>query len=274
MSSFRPLPQELVDKIIDELGEEYRDPDHKKRPDDLVRVAGEALHACALIAKNWTGRSRVHLFKEVEVRADDIDSSLIPPAALMRYITKLEMQLQFGRFRLPPSTDRPTPFYAAPIVRLGVTRGVLGPGRAHFVEFITALSATLQTVTFKYCTLPTNMIHDIVLAHPGLKQLYLYGCETESASSDDPTGSRSSTLQSTSTNLELGIFARADWRGQIPRTTITQLPIKFCRFNFDFAPATAHSAKALIEANAESLSSLTVHISVRTSRMLTQKTHH
>ena len=271
MPSFRPLPQELVDKILDELGEDYQVPDHKKCPDDHIRVTGEALHACALVSKNWTGRSRAHLFKKVKVRGDDIGSFRIPPETIMPHITKLKIQLRSEKYRLFPSTELLTPFYASPIVCLRITEGTLAPGRAYLVEFISALSATLQTVTFKSCTLSPDLIHDTVLAHPGLEQLHLRGCEVRSTNSDNPTMSHSSASHSVS--LELGVFGgNNDWRGQGPIATVVQLPIKFCKLNFDYVRVSsmAHSANTLIEANSETLSSLTVNILVCTSRILSQ----
>ena len=93
MPSFRPLPQELVDKIIDQLGEDYWDLDQCF--EDRIGVVRQALHACTLVSKNWTGRSRAQLFKEVNLRADGGGSFPIPPGAIMPYITKLGVRLQY-----------------------------------------------------------------------------------------------------------------------------------------------------------------------------------
>ncbi|KAF9779570.1 hypothetical protein BJ322DRAFT_1088199 [Thelephora terrestris] len=267
MPSFRPLPQELVDQIIDKLGEDSRVPHDKKGPNDRVGVAREALHACTLVSKNWTGRSRAHLFNEVEIRSDSIGSLLIPLGTVFPYVKKLGIQLRSENYRLFPSTELLTLFYTAPIVCLEFTEGTLAPGWAHIVEFITALSTTLQTVTFKSCSFPPNLIHNVVLAHPGLKKLHLYSCQIERAKLNDPTALPHST------NLELVFFATVNRGTKVPlMTMIAKLPVKFCRLNFDYAPTRSmtHSANTLIEANADSLSSLTVHITVRTSRLLSQ----
>ena len=270
MPSFAPLPQELVDNIIDELGKDYQDPAHKTYPDDRINVTRKGLHACTLVSKNWTGRSRAHLFEKVKVKLDDTSRFLIPPEAIMPYVTKLTMRLRSEEFQFFPSSRLFTLFYAAPIAHLWITNAVLGPGQVYVVEFIAALSATLQTVTFKYCSLPLNMICDIVRAHPELKQLYLHCCEIKDADSDDPTTSQLDTPRST--NLELGIFAPTDPRAPVTRllTTFAQLPIRFCRLNFDYVVATAHPANTSIEANSGLPSSLTVHIFVRTSKILSQ----
>ena len=142
MPSRRSLPQELVDKIIDELAEAYHDPDLRElHPDDL-NTTRETLHACMLVSKNWTRRSRSHLFKEIEIRADS--GLVLPPESVMPHVTKLEMQLGCGGYRLFPSRDIFTPFYAAPITHLGITAGAPGVARVYLVECVAALSTTLQ----------------------------------------------------------------------------------------------------------------------------------
>ena len=271
MSSSRPLPQELVDKIIDDLGKDYQNPAHKKCPDDRISVTRKALHACTLVSKNWTGRSRAHLFKEVKIRPGGIGLFLTPPETVVPYTTGLKIQLRSEMFQLSPSADLLSLFYPAPIVRFEITGGVLSPGRDYLVDFIAALSSTLQTVTLKSCALSTHLFHDIVLAHPGLKHLYLRYCQIWSPYPVNPRTSRLGVLHSA--NLELGIFATADLEDWSPLTMIALLPIEFCKFNFDYAPGSSmtYSANTLIKANVWSLSSLTVHILVCMSGMLGQK---
>ena len=272
MPSFRPLPQELVDKIIDELGKDYQDHDHEKRPGDRLNVVGEALHACALVSKNWTGRSRVHLFKEVTVKPDGVGSFFVPPVAIMPYVTKLGMVLLYDIYRLSPSPDLLTRLCACPIVFLRITEGALTTARVRLVEFIAAISPTLQTVSFEFCSLPLSLIHHIVLAHPDLKQLHLRSCKIKAPNSDRPTTPQLGTPHSP--DLELGVFSSSYFRGQVSLITeIVQLPVKFSKLNFDYALTlgTTHFANALIEANAESLSSLTVHIYDCTWTVLSRK---
>ena len=270
MPSPRPLPQELIDKIVDQLGEDYRDPN--QQINDVLLVARKALHACTLVSKNWTSRSRAQLFKEVYCRVDSRRSIRIPPKTLMPYITKLEMQLLYAISWLSPSPHTFTPFYACPIAYLGITQGSLTTARVHLVEFITTISATLQTVVFKTCVLPLRLIHDIVLAHPGLKKLHLRCCDIGDTISDRPTTSHMGIPRST--DLELGVFSALDWQEYIcTMAAVAQLPIKFCRLNFNFLQCLdiIPSVNAFIEANAESLSSLTASFISRKSRTLSQK---
>ena len=270
MPSPRPLPQELIDKVIDELGEAYRDAGRKKYSSNTTNVAREALRACTLVSKNWTDRSRMHLFKEIKIGADDSGLSLIPPESLVPYVTKLEIHLRRRPYLLFSSKIL-TPFYTAPITDLVITAGELTPARVYFVECIIALSATLRTVKFTSCTLPLDLILDIALKHPGLKQLHLRCCDVEPTNPDHRT---TPPLDTHSTDLGLVIFSPVHQDPTV--TAVAQLPIQFSRLEFDYiqGPRMTRSSNTLIRANAESLSSLTVHIVTCTSRIFGQKERH
>ena len=235
MPSFRPLPQELVDKIIDELGVYYRDPNYKRH--GPVHVAREALHACALVSKNWTGRPRAQLFKEVTVGTGDGSSFLIPSGMVMPYITDFKLKMQLGK--IPPFPDFLAPFYACPIVHLEITEGTLTTMRDNLAEFVTAISATLQTVRFTECSLPLHLIHGIVLAHSDLKRLNFCSSEIEATNLDRPTTSHLGT--SHSINLELGFsFSEFHVEAQISSiAAIARLPIEFRRLNLDYIQCSA-----------------------------------
>lgn len=273
MPSLKPLPQELIDKVIDELGEVYWDVSNKKHPDNRI-VAQKTLHACTLVSKNWTGRSRMHLFKEVKIRADDFGVFPIPPGPLMLYVTKLRIQMRSERYRLFPSPKLLKPFHTAPITHLGIVAGALASSQACLVECIVALSATLRTVTFASCSLSPDLILDIVLKHPDLKRLFLRCCEVKPTY---PNNYAEPPLGTHFTDLELGIFSAVGVRGQdLTVTAVAQLPIHFSKLDFDYMHGLqmTRSSNALIRANAESLSSLTVHIINCTSRMLTKKEYY
>jgi len=256
----RTLPQELVDKVIDELGNAYREPDLIKYSRYRIN-AGEALHVCTLVSRNWTGRSRTHLFKEVKIRGDEGGLFLIPPQSLMPYIKKLKIQLHCKKYRLFPSPDLLAPFHAAPIACLELTGGVLAAdARACLVEWIAEISATLQTVIFKSCSLSLSLILDTVLAHPGLKRLHLICCDFKPAKLDQPT----IPLQGTQpADLELGVFSPY-WGPDHDLTVaaVAQLPIQFHRLSFDHIQGRGmiRTTNDLIKANAGSLSSLTVYV--------------
>ncbi|KAF9779557.1 hypothetical protein BJ322DRAFT_1024426 [Thelephora terrestris] len=266
MASSSPLPQELVDKIIDELGEDYWDPDYKKHSDDRIDVACEALHACTLVSKNWAGRARTHLFKAYKIEAHNFRSLIIPPETVRPYVTELEIKPRNRMYRLSASPDLFTPFYACPIAHLKITSAALANAPVHLVEFITAISATLQTVTLEQCPVSLRLVHDIILAHANLKRLGLVDCKIKLTDSNHSTTPHSDTPHST--NVELGLLSAVlppfGHDNHVPLVdSMAQLPIKFSKLNFKYSYlglGMVHTANALIEANAGSLSSLTVHI--------------
>ena len=266
------LPQELVDQVVDEFGDAYLDPHHDKRSDHHLD-AYQALHVCALISKNWTDRSRAHLFREVKIRGDEEGLFAMPPDSLMPYIEKLKIQLQSQHFRLFPSPDLLTPFHTAPITYLGITGGALADARVCLVECIVALSATLQTVVFKSCSLSLHLIIDIMSAHPGLKRLHLLCCTIRPARPDPSVAPRSG-VGSKVPDLELGVFSHHAPRDHhLIVAAAAQLLNQFGRLDLDYvhSPGAGQATTALIKANAESLSSLQVHIISRTSRILEQR---
>ena len=272
MSPHGGLPQELVDQVIDEFGDAYLDPHHDKRSDHRLG-AYKALHACAMVSRDWTGRSRAHLFREVKIRGDEEGLFAMPPDSFMPYIEKLKIQLQSQHFRLFPSPDLLTPFHTAPITYLGITGGALENARVCLVECIVALSATLQTTVFKSCSLSLHLIVDVVSAHPGLKRLHLLGCTIRPARPDPSVAPRPG-MDSEVLDLELGVFSHSAPRDH-PLTVAmaAQLPSQFGRLDLDHvqSPGAGRVTNALIKANAESLSSLQVHIISRTSRILAQR---
>jgi len=268
----RTLPQELVDKFIDELGDAYRDPDHTKHSNHRI-TACQTLHACALVSKNWTDRSRAHLFGDVKIGMDKYGLvSLIPPQSLMPYIKKLRIQLRYRHYLVHPSPDLLIPFYTAPIAYLGIAGGIFDADtRACLAECITALSATLQTVAFKSCTLSLRIIIDILLAHSGLKHLHLYSCILKPATGGPLVPPRLSERPGAS-GRELGVFSRPlTGDHDLTVAAVAQLGSQFCRLNFDYnyGRGSIHATNALLKASAASLTSLTVHISACTSRIAT-----
>ena len=268
----KTLPQELIDQVIDELGDAYRNPDHTKRSDHRIN-ARDALHTCALISKNWTDRSRAHLFKEVKIRGDEEGLLPIPPPPIMPYVEKLKIQLHSERYRLFLSRRLLKPFYAAPITYLGITAGTLeANGQNYLVKCIAALSATLQTVIFKSCSLSPHLILDIVSAHPGLKRLHLLGCVFKSPMSKHPIIPHQGTRPG-APDLELGVFAQSTSmvHGKT-MAAIARLPYQFGKLDFDHICGlyATHTTDTLVKASAELLSSLTVHIVSGTSRALKQ----
>ena len=134
----------------------------------IFSTRAKHLHACALISKNWTGRSQAHLFREAN--GDEEGPFATSLDSLVPYIEKLKIQLpESQHYWLFPFSDLLAPLQIAPITYLAITGGVLTTGaRVCLVERVVSLFAILHDG----CLLSLHLILDIMLAHPGLKRLH------------------------------------------------------------------------------------------------------
>lgn len=270
MYPHRTFPQELVDKIIDELGGAYLDHDSFKRSDYRIN-AGKALHACALVSRRWTGRSRAHLFKEVKVRPHGDDLLPIPPQFLLPYVQRLTLSLPSEPPQLIHTTALSKAFLTSSIKCLGITRGHLNDAPARLLECIVAFSAALQTIRLKLCELSFHNILDLVSTYPQLKLLHFRGCHVKAIPPDFPLVID----QGKAPGLELVVFGESPTDVDLESTkgVLAQLPNRFTRLHlehFEYQSA-IHTTNALIKANSKVLSSLHVHFILGTSRTLKQK---
>jgi len=262
------FPLQVVDLVIGQLADAH---EHNIKLYPL-RYKGtcKTLRSCALTSKKWADRSRARLFEKVKVEVREGRPTLFPPPSILPHIKKLEVicsQQSFGSFWPPhePSTpDLLNAFLTAPIERLRITRGALADQRVCIQGFIEAHSATLQTVEFDYCSLSTHNISDIVLGNRCIKRLHLADCNSPPGclTTDTPGPGTCSKVA----DLELYISGE-DWEsGPMDMAImIAQLPYRFSKLEIDHFPTEeSHEAmtatSGMIKANAETLSSLRIHI--------------
>jgi len=181
------------------FGYAYRDFDHDKSSGHRLDPC-EALHACAVISKNWAGRSRTHLFREVKIRGDADGLFTMPPNSL------IPCRWNSNIIGYSPPQISLTPFHTTPIIYLGITGGVLIPGaRVRLVGCIIALSVALQTAVLESYSLPIHQILDVALAHPSRKRLHILCYDFKSAKFGLPIVPCQGVC---SQDLELGVFPR------------------------------------------------------------------
>ena len=125
---------------------------------------------------------------------------------------------------------------------VGFTKGMFDfrGAQKHLVEFISALSATLQTVTFKSYSLFLDQIRGAV--HPNLKQLCLRSCKIRPSSLGTPL---SADLGLRTSSYNLGALVSS-------MTEIAQLPVKFRGLNVEYFQTQdmSCSTNTLIKSNA------------------------
>lgn len=258
-----PMPgtftPELIRRVIDELGGEYRE------CPSFVRVR-KALHACTLVSKRWTAHSRTHLLRKVEINAGRHQPTIAPPASVLPYVKDLRIFYGCRPTRATSIADLLKALFATPIEYLGITGVEFVDERICVQEFIEVHSATLQTVELESCSLSASDVVSILLGRHHLKRLLLVDCRCESPPppgqslvADTPDPNASSEI----VELELSITGGDPFEGSANTvTTIAQLPHRFSRLAIDHLIAgeeTTEATNALIKANADVLSSLQVN---------------
>jgi len=266
MSPHGTFPLQLVNQVLDELGDTHRNRYYTKSA-PYRAGASEALRACALVSKKWTARSRAQLFKEVNIKVGKGQPTITPPPPILPYIKELGISYGFEPTKAASIADLLKAFTAAPIERLGITGGVLDNKRACIQECINAHSTTLHTVEFRHCSISACNIADIVLRPHRLKTLRLIACKCEGlpppgrpliADTPEPD-SRSKAVE-----LELSLTEGDPEEGPVDIVAmVARLPYRFSRLDIDHVAAgygTTEATDALTKANASVLSSLRVHI--------------
>lgn len=258
MPAHRAFPLQLVNQVIDELGEESH------RWDDNLFLH-KTLRACALVSKRWTAPSRVHLFRKVKIEGDRHKHTITPPAIILPYVKELEVYYDHYPTQPTPIGDFLKAFVAAPIECLVITGVALVDERACIQETIDAHSATLHTVEFGSCSLSTHNITDIFLGRHHLRSLRLVDCKSHQLPSPGQpliANAPDSGAHSKAVELELGIFGGDPFEGSADVVSmVTQLQYRFKRLDFDHIVAGEEATEvtnALIKANADVLSSLRV----------------
>ena len=271
MSPPGQFPPELVGRVIDELGGAYRR--HPSIPSGTS--AYTALRACSLVSKKWIPRSRAHMFRKVKIREDKGQLTITPPAFVLPYVKKLEVDSSYQpRVEVSSIPDLLNAFAAAPIECLKITGGTLVDKRACIKEFIDAHSTTLRKIKFQHCSLSAHNITDVILDRRLVEILCLADCELENLPPGRLriTGKPASGQPPEPSGLELRISGGDPMEGPVPIVTIvSELPYRFSKLNVDHAATgegAEEAANALIKANGNTLSSLYVHVLAGMSEQL------
>ena len=267
MSPHGAFSPQLVNLVIDEVGNAYQR-SFKYRPYGRHRTdEHEALLSCTLVSKKWTVRSRAHLFKEVKIKVREGHPTPVPPASILPCIRELEVWCGNWPTQVDFTADLKE-FSTAPIECLGITGGVLADKRVCIQECIDAHSATLRTIEFKGCSLTVHNIGDIVLGRHSLKHLRLVDCRHQELPPPGNTlivdtlnpGTCLKTVE-----LELCISADSIESPVNIVIMVAQLPYRFSRLEIAHFPTeewdvAMTATTTLIKANANVLSSLRINI--------------
>jgi len=159
------LPQELTDKIIDEVAK-----------DSVPRTT--ALQACSLVSRAWLGRSHKHLFSKVEFdhgRLHDWCSTVRPGEnGPSRYVTRLHYRADYlGAYPESLVNDYGYMSYFTNVQTLHLS-GV-GLHRTEYVFSLMQLRSTVRFLELASCKMNINDLVTFLRPFTNLESLSLWG---------------------------------------------------------------------------------------------------
>lgn len=159
------LPQELTDKIIDEVAEGL-----------VPRTA--TLRACSLVSRTWVYRSQKHLFSKVEFddrRFHDWCSTVRPGEdGPSRYITRLHYRADYSNaYPEPLVNDGRYMTYFTNVQTLHLSRVCLH--RIEYVFSFMRLRSTVRFLEFQDCRMNINDLVTFLRPFTNLEGLSLWG---------------------------------------------------------------------------------------------------
>jgi hypothetical protein len=187
-----PVPQELVDMIIDDVGGGHG---RIHRPhlgggcDRLDGITYETLKNCALVARSWTYRSHKRLFEEVVLNVDaeeGLYDLVLPSSASLQFVKFLEIYVN------PANPHRGlitlyllTVFSACPLEFLQIDGGLFSFSGRHAIHAcFDALSGRLLDINFRFCLFEPEPLRDILSIGDTRANIMFLGCEQDHT--DDP----------------------------------------------------------------------------------------
>lgn len=187
------VPQELVDMIIDDVG---RGSGRVHRPFKRDRVPKsdiifcETLKSCALVARSWTHRSHMNLFKEIvfNVSGDEgIQDLTLPPKASLQFVKFLEIYVAPANVhRSPITVHLLSLFSVSPLEFLQIDGASFTlKDRLAVRDCFSALSGLLLDITFRFCLFDPEPLHDILAIQDTRANIMFLGCDQDHP--DDPS---------------------------------------------------------------------------------------
>lgn len=255
-----PVPQELVDMIIDGVGggcaRVYRPPLRGAR--DLSNaIASETLKSCALVARSWTRRSYMNLFREIILyvgEEEGIHDLVLPSAASLQFVEFLEIYVALAN----PNRSRITlhlltEFSASPVEFLQIDGGLFSlSGRPEIRACFEALSRRLLGITFRFCLFDPEPLRDILCIRDTSANILFLSCDQEHP--DDPARKDVDwELVYYAQYRKLCVMGTEEKPSEEFFVDLSELSVKFFRLEVDFYEdgKLADATQRLIDANGE-----------------------
>ena len=269
-----PVPPELVDMIIDQVGSGRqtgrrgirRPPLEGDRDWKLTIVAREALESCALVAKSWTYRSHKNLFKVVTITVDDneeIPNLLLPSAASLKFVELLVISVAPQNLHRGPITlHLLSAFSVCPLESLRIYGGLFSlSGRPALRDCFDSLSGQLLDVSFFFCSFELEPLRDILAAENTDVNIMFFSCDQDHP--EDPARNNVD-WQPVYHNADrtLCVMGSDEKPSEEFLIDLSELSVQFSRLEVDFYEdgEIPDATQCLIDANAGAVSFLKVNI--------------
>ena len=229
-------------------------------------VVYETLKNCALVARSWTHRSQMNLFKGVAytVNQDEgIRDLPLPSMASLRFVKSLEIYMApENPHRGPITSYLLSMFSVCSLESLQVDKGLfsLGARFALYTSF-SALSGRLLDITFRFCLFEPEPLHDILSIQDTIANVTFLGCDQDHP--DDP--SRKDIEWAPIYHSEDRTFCVIGGDGNASEefmVDLSGLSVNFGRLEVDFYEDGdwVDATQCLIDASAETLSFLRLNV--------------
>ena len=262
-----PVPQELVDMIIDDVGGgcgRVHRPPLKGGHDKLYDITYNALKNCALVARSWTHRSHMNLFKEIVFVVDEeegICDLALPSSSSLKFINSLEVHVA------PANPDRGhitlhllTAFSLCPLEFLQIDGGLFSlSGRPALRSCFDSLSQRLLGLTFRFCLFEPEPLRDILSIQETTTDVMFLSCDQDHP--DDPAR-RDPGWEPVASRRKLCVLGSEEKPSEEFLIDLSELSVKFGQLEVDFYEdgVMADATQRLIDTNAGVMSFLKINV--------------
>lgn len=274
-----PVPPELVDMIIDQVGSGHRwvrrPPLEGERACKEAAITYGTLKNCALVARSWTNRSHKNLFKDIVFTVDEkeeIRDLVLPSAASLKLVETLAIYLA------PQNLNRGTitlylldAFSVCFLESLQIEGGLFALGRRSALRacFNALVSGQLLDLTFRFCSFEPEPLRDILAVEYADANITFLGCDQDHP--EDPARD-SINWQPVQHNADrtLCVMGGDEKPSEEFLIDLSELSVQFARLDVDFYEDgdLPGATQCLVDANAGVLSFLKVNVISNTSSTL------
>ena len=174
----------IIDDVGGGRGLVHRPPLKEGRDRKADTISNETLRSCALVARSWTYRSRMNLFKEIVYTVDGEEGILglpLPTSDALRFVKFLEIYIAPANPNRGPITlHLLSAFSLSPLEFLQIDGGLFSfTGRTLILACFSTLSGLLLTIDFRFCLFDPEPLRDILSISDTKANIMFLGCDQD-----------------------------------------------------------------------------------------------